>query len=87
MSERVYFRPKYGVIYENHGGGHFKCIDRHPLKRGREWNAVFQNIKSGWILLAHDVRQYPDGRIDWAYSTGGHWPRGGKYEKVQMEQA
>lgn len=98
MIGRVHFKPKYGEIYENHGGGFFRCIDRHPLQysKSREWNACFQNIKSGWILMAHDIRQYADGRIDWAYSTNGHWPQDkfnywlGKEntnEEVQMERA
>ena len=54
------------AIYHNKGGGDYKCL----YAFGR--NARFQNVKSGWTLLAHNVIQYIDtGYIEWDYSTGG----------------
>ena len=32
-----------------------------------------ENIDSGWVLTAHGINLYPDGTIDWDFSTGGHF--------------
>ena len=70
--ERRSFRPVEQEVYENHGGGTFRCMAK-PFGRGRRWSAIMQNVKSGWTFIAKDIRRYPDGRIDWAYSTQGHF--------------
>lgn len=59
--------PERGKVYENKGGGSFRCL------RGFNGDAIMVNIKSGWTFKAHDVRQYEDGTIEWGFSTGGHW--------------
>lgn len=41
------------------------------------------NVLSGWSFLAHGVGIYPDGRIDWDYSTDGRFT---KFE-LQKERA
>ena len=33
------------------------------------------NVRSGWSFLAHGVGIYPDGRIDWDYSTDGRFTK------------
>lgn len=38
-----------------------------------------QNIKSGWTMYVHGLSVYPGkfvDRIDWEYSTGGHFEDG-----------
>ena len=67
MKERWKFVPEVGTIYENHGGGTFKCLSVSG------YNATFKNTKSGWTFFAHVCHKYADGRIDWDYSTGGRF--------------
>lgn len=64
------FRPKVGHVYENEGGGSFRCIDLFNFFYN---DAVMRNVKSGWTFVAHGVGIYEDGRIDWDYSTGGYF--------------
>ena len=67
MKDRWKFVPEVGTIYQNHGGGTFKCLS----VRGR--TARFVNINSGWTFLAHECHRYTDGSIDWNWSTGGRF--------------
>lgn len=68
--ERQKFTPVPGQIYRNHGGGEYRCLDW----LGDVYHAVMQNTVSGWTLLAHGCKIYPDGTIDWDFSSGGHFP-------------
>ncbi len=74
--ERRPFRPIAGETYVNHGGGTFRCLK--SFGRGKKWSAIMQNIESGWTFVAKDILRYPDGLIEWAYSTQGH------YEEVKQ---
>ena len=65
--KRISLKP--GQIYENEGGGTFRCLKEDYLSDV----AIMQNIKSGWTFMAHGVGIYIDGRIDWDYSTGGRF--------------
>lgn len=65
LNARQKFSPVEGNIYENEGGGKFICIRQYDNF------AVMENIKSGWRFTAHGIGVYPDGRIDWDYSTNG----------------
>lgn len=65
---RKSFTPAEGEIYENEGGGAFRC-----LYRNSKYEAVMRNIGSGWTFTAHGIGIYDDGKIDWDYSTGGHF--------------
>lgn len=67
--ERRKFTPVPGQIYRNHGGGEYRCLRglSHP------YDAVMQNTASGWILMAYGCGLYPDGTIDWDYSSRGHF--------------
>ena len=67
---RTPFSPEPGAVYENAGGGRYLC---EKLLHGSHFNAWMVNVKSGWSFLAHGVGRYPDGRIDWDYSTGGRF--------------
>ena len=64
----VPFLPEVGKVYENHGGGTFRCLEN---KCGT--TAVMQNVKSGWTFTAHGCRRYGDDTIEWDYSTGGRF--------------
>ena len=69
------FQPEEGGIYENHGGGTFCCLGK--IRKGPlGWAATFQNTKSGWTFQANGIHGYPDGSIDWNFSTGGHFQEG-----------
>ena len=55
-----------GRVYENEGGGFFRCQGIETVG-----NYFMQNVKSGWSFIAHGVGVYIDSKIDWDYSTGG----------------
>ena len=64
------FTPEIGGVYENEGGGVFRCLG------AAHWiydAVIMQNIRSGWTFKAHGVGIYKDGRIDWNYSTDGYF--------------
>lgn len=69
---RTPYSPEPGRIYElaSPSGGMFRC---EGLAHGCMFNAWFVNVRSGWYFLAHGVGIYPDGRIDWDYSTAGRF--------------
>ena len=66
--ERKPFTPEPGKVYTNNGGGRFRCLSVVGTNE-----AVFENVRSGWICKAHGIGAYPDETIDWVYSTGGHF--------------
>lgn len=59
-----------GRVYQNRGGGKFRCLASWG-EPGGESKAVVRNVASGWRCLAHNVTLYADGSIEWDYSTGG----------------
>lgn len=63
-----YVQLEAGRVYRNRGGGKYWCIagDGDAVAR-------MQNTASGWMLLAHGTQMYPDGTIEWNYSTEGHF--------------
>lgn len=63
---------KCGEVYRNRGGGEYRCVTPGwlPYETGEE---RMQNVKTGWTFWAHGVVQYPDGSIEWDYSTGGYF--------------
>ena len=62
---RKRFNPEVGKIYENLGGGLYRC-----LMTG-ECVAVMQNVVSSWTFIAHGCGMYENELIDWDYSTDG----------------
>lgn len=42
-------------------------------KKLRDEIAEMQRVSDGWTLKAHNVYLYPDGSIEWDFSTEGHW--------------
>lgn len=66
---RTHFEPEERMVYENEGGGEYKCIESDGT------TAWFRNISSGWTFIAHGVGIYCDGKIDWQYSTNGSFER------------
>lgn len=61
--------PAVGQVYHNRGGADYRCTE--VLDSGR---AVMVRLHDNWTLVAHGVRQYDNGDIEWDWSTGGHWP-------------
>lgn len=72
---RQRFTPERGRVYENQGGGTYRCLQAGGFLPARA--AVMQNVASGWTLTAHDCGIYEDGRMDWDFSTDG------RFEEVQ----
>lgn len=66
----VPFAPEPGAIYQNHGGGTFRCIRSLGLT-----TAEMQNTKSGWTFTTHSCRLYGNGTIEWDYSTSGRFEK------------
>ena len=63
------FNPERGEIYENRGGGTFLCLaGSQTAGRATLWNTA-----SGWTFVAHNCGIYPDGTIDWDFSSGGRF--------------
>lgn len=63
-----HFELRKGNIYDNAGGGSYKCsrvIDSDTYE--------MVNIRSGWTFLAHVITIYRDGCIEWDYSTKGYF--------------
>ncbi|WP_050699009.1 hypothetical protein [Anaeromassilibacillus senegalensis] len=65
----VRIAPQIGEIYTNRNGDEYLCTNICNE------SVSMERLKDGWTLKAHGVRQYPDGTIEWDYSTGGHWAR------------
>ena len=66
--------PTPGTVYVNRGGGKYLCGDVWENDTpALSYCARMTNTATGWTLVAHGVTQYPDGSIEWDYSTGGHF--------------
>ncbi len=78
MANSTRITPEVDKIYENKGGGTFKClsIDEEMSLSSNGVSgksAVMQNVTTGWTLLAHGVNLYENGKIDWEFSTQGRF--------------
>lgn len=76
-----YIRPVVGQVYTNRGGGQYRCI-RENDDGALFYNAaggysktsgVFQNMESGWTIIAKGIIQFIDGTIEWSHSVDGHF--------------
>lgn len=60
-----------GRVYRNRGGGEYMCVTPtwldYPAGEAR-----MRNVKPGWTFRAHGIQMYPDGTIEWDYSSGGY---------------
>lgn len=68
MCEELHARaldPEVGMVYHNMGGSDYLC-----LKSYGDNIAMFRNVYSGWLLIAHWIVQYENGWIEWDYSEG-----------------
>ena len=45
------------------------------LKVFGEYKATLKKKKTGWTLVANGLGRYPDGSIDWDFSTEGHFEK------------
>lgn len=78
IENRKSFAPVFGNVYESEGGGEYRCIDPVPLDhRSDPCDALMQSTTvttwGAWTFMAKGVHIYPNGKIDWNYSTGGAW--------------
>lgn len=69
--EEVEIRPEIevGKIYRNRNGKWYLC---KSIDKGK---ATMERTTDHWTLVAHGIRRYEDGTIEWNYSTGGHWKK------------
>lgn len=74
--------PENGKTYHNHAGGDFVCEE--VLDNENPCVCVLRRTSDGYTLQAHEIFEYPDGTIQWAYSTGGHWPDGYSRKKKHL---
>lgn len=58
-----------GKVYPNRNGKCYLC------KSVDGKNATMERTTDHWTLIAHGIKLYEDGTIEWAYSTGGHWKK------------
>ena len=63
--ERHPFEPVPGVVYRNANGREYRCL---AVEHDMAWMV---NILSGWTFRAHHLMEYPDGSIEWGFSTDG----------------
>lgn len=56
-----------GKVYRHCNGSHYRCIAK------ADHGYVVQCIESGWQCIAVNIWSYPNGRIHWDYSYGGHF--------------
>lgn len=54
--------------YENIGGGKYKVI-----KVCKEKECYWVRSEAGWITKVHGAKKNEEEKIDWEYSTNGHW--------------
>ena len=71
VTERVML--KVGSLYRLHGrdGYVLECIRNVHDDGYSPFTAVVRSTLTGWTMKVHGVNQYPDGSIDWDYSTDG----------------
>ena len=63
------FAPKPGEVYQNCGGGTYRCLRSGGIVPAR--SAIMQNVSSKWTFVAVGCTLYPDGSMDWCYSSKG----------------
>lgn len=66
--------PEKGKTYCNHAGGEYICEE--VLHEKNPCVCVLRRLSDDYTLKAHEIFEYPDGTIQWGYSTGGYWPDG-----------
>ena len=66
--------PEKGKIYRNHAGGEYICEE--VLHERNPSVCVLRRLSDDYTLQAHEIYEYPDGTIQWGYSSGGYWPDG-----------
>lgn len=71
--ERQKFNPKRGEVYRHHNPHNSSYVCLHESQtRGR---ATLRCVASGWTFVAHGCGVYPDGTIDWNFSSGGYFSK------------
>lgn len=63
------FAPRAGECYEHRNGQTYQCISTAE----QDCCAVLENVRSGWRFTAHNIVLYPDGYIEWGFSTSGRF--------------
>ena len=71
VTERVML--KVGSLYRLHGrdGYVLECIRNVHDDGYSPFTDIVRSTLTGWTMKVHGVNQYPDGSIDWDFSTDG----------------
>ena len=58
-----------GQMYRGRDGWLYYCLEMLP------WGdyALLRKVSDGWSFYAYNITLYPDGMIEWEYSTGGRF--------------
>lgn len=67
---KCFFEPILGSVYRNRNGSDYLCKEIHTGGA-----VVMERVSDGWQLEAHGLKIYPNGEIEWDYSSGGHWTK------------
>lgn len=73
-----------GKVYPLHSsflGSWFRVVCNLQSDDWSSYNAEMINVKSGWAFTAHGTNLYPDGSIDWDFSTNGRFVEEGGCRK------
>ncbi len=74
QTEREKFIPDVGATYPLNGydKSYYQCVQ---LCADSPYDAHMVNTVTGWSFVAHGLGVYPNGTIDWDYSTGGNFQK------------
>lgn len=71
-----------GELRKNGRGEMFAVLEE--TKRERDYKLM--RIPDGWTFWAHYCSWDEHGNIGWAYSTGGYFPAGSKWNRNAEEE-
>lgn len=68
-----------GKMYELHTGNDdhhgkvLECIGRCYNDEYSKYTCWIRSTVTGWTMKCHGINMYPDGTIDWDFSTNGYF--------------
>ncbi len=64
--------PTEGTVYTADDGFRYLCTAA-PGPQDTSDAATLERVTDGWTLKAHNVYQFPNGVIQWDFSTDAQW--------------
>ena len=64
-----------GHVYRLHDSveTYYRVTDAKDPDDWSDYNCELQSVHSGWTFTAHGTKIYPDGSIEWDFSTNGRF--------------